>query len=36
VVPEAGSEPEAASLAYEMVELVGTEVDSFMMATSLL
>jgi hypothetical protein len=34
VVPAAGSEPEAGSVAYEMVELVGMAVASFMMATS--
>lgn len=33
-VPDAGSEPDAGSTAYEMVELVGMEVASFMMATS--
>lgn len=34
VVPAAGSEPEAGSVAYPMVELVGMEVASFMMARS--
>lgn len=36
VLPEAGSEPEAARVAYPTVELVGTLVASFQMATSLL
>jgi hypothetical protein len=35
-VPAAGSVPEPAKRAYEMVELVGMEVESFMMAISLL
>jgi hypothetical protein len=34
VDPEAGSEPDSGSLAYEMVELVGMLVASLKMATS--
>ena len=34
VVPAAGSDPDAGSTAYEMVELVGIEVASFMIARS--
>lgn len=34
VVPAAGSDPDAGSTAYEIVELVGIEVASFMIARS--
>jgi hypothetical protein len=34
VVPAAGSDPDAGSTAYEMVELVGMEVASFKIARS--
>jgi hypothetical protein len=34
VVPAAGSDPDAGRTAYEMVELVGMEVESFKIARS--